>query len=104
ELFSKAFFPGDPLGLSIAGTPATVRSFGNELTLAYFEQNFHAGNLVLVAAGNIDHDCFVDLASTVMSSRFSGPPTTPAAQSLGHPALERREAKRGRLKAGLTTG
>jgi predicted Zn-dependent peptidase len=63
ELFSKEFFPNDPLGLSIAGTPETVTKFGSELTRRYHADNFHAGNLVIVAAGNVDHEMVLDLAS-----------------------------------------
>jgi predicted Zn-dependent peptidase len=73
EIFSKAFFPENSLGLPIAGTPKTVLTFAHELTRSYHEQHFHAGNLVVVAAGNIDHDCFVEMASGVLSTGFSRP-------------------------------
>lgn len=73
EIFSRAFFPQNPLGLPIAGTPETVLTFGDELTRTYHEQNFHPGNLVIVAAGNVDHDCFVEMVSSVWSTGGNRP-------------------------------
>lgn len=63
EIFSEAFFPGHPLGLNIAGTPKSVRSFDGETTRKYHTETYHAGNLVIAAAGNVDHERIVDLAS-----------------------------------------
>ncbi len=62
ELFSEAFFPGHPLGAGIAGTPKTVRSFDRAATTRYHRDVFHAGNLVITAAGNIDDDAIAKLA------------------------------------------
>ena len=72
ELFSRDFFPDDPLGKPIAGTPETVRSFGSDVTRSYHAQNFTTQNLVIVAAGNVEHGNVLDLANRVVSG-FSGP-------------------------------
>jgi predicted Zn-dependent peptidase len=63
EIFSEAFFPGHPLGVNIAGTPKTVESFDSETTRKYHEKTFTALNLVITAAGNIDHGRIAELAS-----------------------------------------
>jgi predicted Zn-dependent peptidase len=63
EVFYREFFPGHPLGMSIAGTPETVRQFSHELTRKYHEQNFNASNLIVAAAGNVDHQSLVDLVN-----------------------------------------
>lgn len=63
EVFYREFFPGHPLGMSIAGTPETVRSFNHEQTRNYHEQNFIAANLIIAAAGNVDHQSLVDLVN-----------------------------------------
>src|SRR5687768_12254053 len=47
EIFSRAFFPRHPLGLSIAGTPKTVRSFTRDLTRKYHKQIFRPSNIVV---------------------------------------------------------
>jgi Predicted Zn-dependent peptidases len=69
EVFYREFFPGHPLGMSIAGTPETVRSFSHELTRKYHEETFNASNLIIAAAGNIDHQALVDLVTA--NERFS---------------------------------
>lgn len=73
EIFSAAFFPNHPLGLNIAGTPKSVKRFNSEITREYHRQAFTPANLVIAAAGNIRHSQIVDLADSVLSSRFSVP-------------------------------
>ncbi|MEQ1921802.1 MAG: pitrilysin family protein [Pyrinomonadaceae bacterium] len=68
EIFSEAFFPGSPLGASIAGTPKTVRSFDRETTRKYHDEVFNASNLVIAAAGNIEHKQIVGLAQNFFDS------------------------------------
>ncbi|MEP6788557.1 MAG: pitrilysin family protein, partial [Acidobacteriota bacterium] len=62
EIFSEAFFPNHPLGLTIAGTPRTVRSFSSEVTRQYHRDVYNASNLVIAAAGNVAHEDLVALA------------------------------------------
>ena len=69
DIFQREFFPGHPLGLNITGTPETVRSFGSELTRNYHEQNFTPQNLVVVAAGNVEHPQVIDLVNRTFSSQ-----------------------------------
>lgn len=68
ELFSEAFFPGHPLGLNIAGTPKIVKSFSRDITKKYHADTYHAGNLVIAAAGNIDHDQVLKLAQAAFGT------------------------------------
>ncbi len=63
DIFSRAFFPDHPLGLNIAGTPKTVRSFGRDITRKYHRKVFRPENLVIIAAGNVKHEQFVDLVT-----------------------------------------
>ncbi|HEY0458969.1 MAG TPA: pitrilysin family protein [Pyrinomonadaceae bacterium] len=62
EIFNEKLFPNHPLGLSIAGTPKTVRSFNHERTRAFHEEVFSPRNLVIAAAGNLEHRHIVELA------------------------------------------
>lgn len=62
EIFSLELFPDHPLGLSIAGTPKTVRSFSKTVTEDYHRSVFNPSNLVIAAAGKIEHAQIVDLA------------------------------------------
>jgi predicted Zn-dependent peptidase len=63
DIFNAELFPGHPLGLSIAGTPKTVRTFSRDVTADYHRAVFQPANLVIAAAGNIDHSQIVDLAT-----------------------------------------
>jgi predicted Zn-dependent peptidase len=62
EIFNEKLFPNHPLGLSIAGTPKTVRSFNHERTRTFHEEVFSPRNLVIAAAGNLEHRHIVELA------------------------------------------
>ncbi len=62
ELFSERLFPNHPLGLSIAGTPKSVRTFNSEITRKFHENVFNPSNLIIAAAGNVEHAQIMDLA------------------------------------------
>jgi len=61
EIFNEKLFPNHPLGLSIAGTPKTVKSFNSEITRKFHEEFINASNLIVTAAGNVEHQQIVDL-------------------------------------------
>lgn len=69
EIFSESFFPNHPLGLSIAGTPKTVKTFNHEVTRMFHEANFNSQNLIITAAGNIEHQEIVDLTEKFFGKR-----------------------------------
>jgi predicted Zn-dependent peptidase len=71
EIFSRAFFPGHPLGLSIAGTPKTVRTFDREATRKYHRKIFRPENIVIVAAGNVNHEKILKLSKSMLLSTRS---------------------------------
>jgi predicted Zn-dependent peptidase len=62
ELFNAAYFPEQPLGRPIEGTVETVTSFDHEKTAAFHASEFSPDNLVIAAAGNVEHDQLVELA------------------------------------------
>ena len=62
EIFAEKLFPNHPLGLSIAGTPKTVKTFNSEVTRKFHREVFSAQNLIIAAAGNIEHEQIVELA------------------------------------------
>jgi predicted Zn-dependent peptidase len=61
ELFNAAYFPNQPLGRPIEGTRETVATFDHKVTVAFHAREFSYSNLVVAAAGNVDHDRLVDL-------------------------------------------
>lgn len=71
DTFSTAFFPGHPLGMSIAGTKETVRSFSPAVTADYHSSVFNSKNLIISAAGNVRHDEVLALASETFGNPVS---------------------------------
>lgn len=62
EIFNEKLFPCNSLGLSIAGTPKTVKTFNHEITQKFHSEVFNPQNLIITAAGNVEHAQIVDLA------------------------------------------
>ena len=72
EIFMQNFWKDHPLSKPILGTRETVRSFEHNTLLGFFEQRFRAGNMVFSAAGNLEHDSFVELVERHFGSLASG--------------------------------
>ncbi len=60
EIFTQAFWKDHPLGKPILGTKETVRRFERDTLCNFYGQRFHGGNMIFSAAGNIEHDVFVE--------------------------------------------
>ena len=91
ELFNAAYFPGHPLGRPIEGTQETVSSFDHNTISTFHAREFSPANLVVAAAGNVEHQRLVDLversfdsASNAATSRTdtAAPSPAPAAPIL----------------------
>jgi predicted Zn-dependent peptidase len=63
ELFNAAYFPNHPLGRPIEGTAETVSSFDQEKTIDFHAREFNARNLVIAAAGNVEHAQLLEMAA-----------------------------------------
>lgn len=62
EIFTQAYYPRHPLGLPIEGTPATVEKFDHRIAADFHRRVFQPANLVIAAAGNVEHARLVELA------------------------------------------
>ncbi len=85
EIFAQQFWAKHPLGRPILGTPETVGSFASEGLRKYFSKTYVAPNLVIAAAGNLEHErmrelierSFAELASEARLERTEAPAITP---------------------------
>src|ERR1043165_8048106 len=68
ELFNAAYFPNHSLGRPIEGTVETVSTFDREATTKFHQRNYAPANLVIAAAGNINHEQLVDLAVKIFGN------------------------------------
>ena len=55
ELFTEAFWPDHPLGRPILGNRKTVGGFDRDELLDFFRKVYHPGNILIAAAGNLEH-------------------------------------------------
>ena len=60
-LFNQTFWDGNPLGRPIFGNMHTVQSFTREMILEYLSRGYHPDRIVISAAGNVDHQEFIEL-------------------------------------------
>ncbi len=72
ELYNASTFPDHELGLPVLGSAERVASYTHQDCVSFHDQHYHAGNLVLSAAGNVDHDRLVDLAQSLFASLTPG--------------------------------
>lgn len=56
DLWSASFWRGHPLGRPIQGTRETVAGLGPDRLMRYFRGSYQPRNLLITAAGNLDHD------------------------------------------------
>jgi predicted Zn-dependent peptidase len=63
ELFTQHFWEGHPLGRPILGLPETVESFTADSLRHYFSTAYIAPNIVISAAGNLEHANVRDLVT-----------------------------------------
>ena len=70
ELFTEGFWRNHPLGRPILGTKETVESFSAEGLRRYFSTTYSSPNLIIAAAGNIEHNQVRDL----LARSFEGLP------------------------------
>lgn len=73
DYFQEVAYPDQPLGRSILGTEALVSSFTRDDITAYVNQHYHGPQMVLAAAGNIEHDTLQALAEKTFSSLKNTP-------------------------------
>jgi len=61
EIFTQNFWKDHPLGKPILGTKETVRKFEQSMLIDYYGGFFYPGNMIISAAGSLNHERFADL-------------------------------------------
>ena len=95
-LFNRLFWPDHPIGRSILGTEETVTAIDKETILKYIEKFYAPERILVVAAGNVDHEEMVSYLGPLFEMRTSmgqlshgrSVPTSNAGVSLNYKALE----------------
>jgi len=68
DLFQNAAFPEQAIGRTILGTTESVRGFDADAIRTYMDRNYVGDRMLIAAAGNVDHDQLVDVASNRFKS------------------------------------
>jgi len=63
EIFTQSFWKDHPLGRPILGTRDTVKKFDRTPVFDFYSQRFSPGNMIITAAGYLNHDRFVELVA-----------------------------------------
>ena len=84
ELFTRNSLKGHALALPVLGTRERVGSYEHADCAAFHSEHYHAGNLTVSAAGNVDHEALVALCERL----FAGiRPGTKAVRTLQPPVF-----------------
>ena len=68
EVFAASFWPEHPLGQSILGSPDSVTDTSRVALRDFFDRTYVSGNIVVAAAGNLDHASVRDLIGAAFDS------------------------------------
>jgi predicted Zn-dependent peptidase len=91
EAFTLKLFGDTPLGRPILGTVDSINSISRDRIAEHYRSRYTADNLVVAAAGNLDHDRVVSLIQAAF-----GPPLAGS----GEPAAPRLGGSEGRSATG----
>ncbi|HEY0874681.1 MAG TPA: pitrilysin family protein [Vicinamibacterales bacterium] len=83
ELFTQHFWEGHPLGRPILGSKETVEALTQDALRAYFNGAYVGSNIIISAAGNIQHAQVRDL----VGQAFGAVPATGESLNGGPPAV-----------------
>jgi len=68
ELFAGAIFPEHPIGREVIGSPETIERMTPAEIGGFHAQHYHPSNVVVAAAGNLDHEEVVALVEGGMAN------------------------------------
>ena len=72
EQSTAALFPAHPLGREVLGVPGSVRALDAPEIRRFFDAHYRTGNMVVAAAGDLDHDRLADEVDRRFASRGGG--------------------------------
>ncbi|MDQ1746102.1 MAG: hypothetical protein QOD07_365, partial [Frankiaceae bacterium] len=83
DIFAAAVWPGSPLGRPVLGTVDSISAMTRSSIAGYYRRRYRPGNLVVAAAGNVDHAALVRLVKRGFADVAVGDSDEPAAVRVG---------------------
>lgn len=93
EIFCSNFWKDHPLGKPILGNKETIRGFDRPAIDEYYRRMYVPSDMVLTAAGNLNHGHVVKLADQHFSSLETRPPSPPDLAPSTHARIALRNKK-----------
>ena len=80
DLFTEAVFGDHPLGRPVLGSAEVISSVPRRTIAAYHRARYRPDNVVVAAAGSLEHDRVVDLVARMVEKRAGEPARKPSAR------------------------
>ena len=103
ERFSEVIFPDHPLGREVLGLPEVIEGVTVGEIRGFFDHHYLPGNMVVAAAGDVEHDAVAEAIERRFVGRLGGSApvrTPPPLDPLGL-QVERRQSEQAHLVFGL---
>jgi predicted Zn-dependent peptidase len=93
NLFASKFWRGQGLGRSILGTPDSVNAYSRAMLQDFYRDTYSSSNIIVAAAGNVNHELLVDQADELFGSMPESTPRVKTDPARTYPlmATEHRE-------------
>ncbi|MDQ1684734.1 MAG: hypothetical protein QOC82_1471 [Frankiaceae bacterium] len=83
DIFAASVWPGSPLGRPVLGTVDSITAMSRSSIAGYYRRRYRPGNLVIAAAGNVDHGALVRLVKRAFADIAVDDSAEPAAVRVG---------------------
>jgi predicted Zn-dependent peptidase len=67
DTFAELIWPGEPLGRPVLGTVTSIEAMSRTAIAGYYRRRYRSDQLVITAAGNVNHQALVRLIKKAMS-------------------------------------
>jgi len=88
DVLGRAVFGDHPLGRAVIGRAEVIRGTPREALVAFHAERYVSANVVIAAAGSVDHDELVAMARDRDTAARAAPPRLGGAPRPGRPTLE----------------
>jgi predicted Zn-dependent peptidase len=93
EIFTQTYWRGHALGRPILGTRQTVGRFARQQLLNYFQQHYTPGNMLIAAAGHVEHAQVGELATKEFGDAPAGARLEESPAPIPYPHIKHRRKK-----------
>lgn len=76
ELAEQTAYPAQPYGAPILGPKENIKSFSRDVLKNFRDRHYHAGNLIVSVAGNVDEAALLAELEATVGKLASGPAST----------------------------